>query len=660
MRLAPGAALIGVVVATLATIAPAVAVTATPGESLRPTGDISLATQTAWVDADGAFAMGIDLSGVQRPEALELVVTVHEAVRSRSQFRQTLDGDLLGDPVWRRPPAPLPSIELDSAGAIPVTIQLRDPGAAFDPARPALAGPGVHPVRVELREVDGGEVVDAFTTHLVRTRDDDAAPLAVAWVQPFDARPAVRPDGSVGLDAADADALVDTSRVLASTSAPLTLVPTPETLGALGAVRPEALDQLRQALPGRQVVAGPYVDIDTVALVDAGLGQEVVAQRRRGAEVVADALGVDPDARTRVADGDDLAPEAFTDIDRLVAPEEALAPLDRPLTLANPFLVGGSDGRLIEAAAVDPGLSADLTGTDDPVLAAHHLLADLAVLAYDSPGLERGVVVRPPPGRITPPELLATALGALGSGSVVRPVTLDQLFAEVPRATAGGDELVRSLRPVGEPNSELPAPDVRAVRDQVKSLNAMLADGEAPEEVEQLLLVATAEGLDLDERRAYLAGARQGIDERLGNIDILSSGSFRLTSREATIPLTLVNDLDAAMRVSLLLESDKLDFVGPGAATAGSAAIPLVLQPGNTPVVVPVEARTSGDFPLLITLRSPDGGLDVAQARLTVRSTFLSGVGIALSVGAGLFLCVWWARHWRTARRDRRLVAPPG
>ena len=36
-----------------------------------------------------------------------------------------------------------------------------------------------------------------------------------------------------------------------------------------------------------------------------------------------------------------------------------------------------------------------------------------------------------------------------------------------------------------------------------------------------------------------------------------------------------------------------------------------------------------------------------------------SGVGIILSIGAGLFLLAWWAKHWRTARRARHLVEAP-
>jgi hypothetical protein len=46
----------------------------------------------------------------------------------------------------------------------------------------------------------------------------------------------------------------------------------------------------------------------------------------------------------------------------------------------------------------------------------------------------------------------------------------------------------------------------------------------------------------------------------------------------------------------------------------------------------------------------------VAVTRFTVRSTAVSGVGLALTIAAGLFLALWWARHFRNARRDKKLV----
>jgi heme/copper-type cytochrome/quinol oxidase subunit 2 len=43
----------------------------------------------------------------------------------------------------------------------------------------------------------------------------------------------------------------------------------------------------------------------------------------------------------------------------------------------------------------------------------------------------------------------------------------------------------------------------------------------------------------------------------------------------------------------------------------------------------------------------------IARAALTVHSTSISIVGIALTVVAALVLLVWWARTWRKGRNRR-------
>ena len=633
----------------------------------RPGGTLSLVSQTSWVPPGGTFRLQVDVVGIDRPDAVAVAVAVHQAVTSRSQFGQTLDGRMLGTELHRAPLTPLGDMELDDAGNIALTLALGGP-AGVD--RLPLNRAGVYPVRVELRDVGTGAAIDGFTTHLVRGRDDDAPPLAVAWVQPVAAPPALRPDGTVEIGEEATEELATIIGALRSGNAPLTGVPRPETLDALRVVEPDLLTALAGTLEQRQAVAGPYVDVDPGALVAAGLGQELAAQRLRGAQVVESTLGAraggQAGARTWVSDrviGPD-ALAALDGVDRLVVPEEALEPLDRSLTLANPFLVQAPGGRRIQAAAVDSGFDAHFAAAGaDPVLAAHQLLADLAVVAYDSPGLVRGVVVRPPSGWAPSGPFLTTALEALDSPlgpAVVRPVTLDQLFEEVPIDEATGTQLVRDLQPTAGRASALPAAELAAARADLDSFAAMAGVG-APEVelLQRLLLVAQAAPLAAPEHRAYLDGVARGLAELLARVGILSSGSFRLTSREATIPLTLENRLAGDIQVSLGLESDKLDFADATEHEAvGTATIPLVLHPGSTPVMVPVQARASGDFPLLITVRSPDGRLDVASARLRVRSTFPSGVGIVLSAGAGLFLCGWWARHWRTTRRDRRLIPP--
>ena len=629
------------------------------GAQPTPSGQVSLASQTPWVAEGGTFQLRVDIAGVRRPDAVEVAVTVHEPVTSRSQFRRTLEGRLLGAVLHRVPVEPLTAVELDAGGAIRFDLALAG-GGTGDVVLPRA---GVHPVRVALREAATGAVIDEFTTHLVRERDDDAGPLAVAWVQPLGAPPALRPDGAVQLDddrVARLAAIVD---ALAAFDVPLTLAPRPETLDALSTQATDTLVELAEATEDRQVVAGPYANVDVASLLRAGLGDELRAQRETGAATVERHVGVSTDRATWISE-DPLtgtAIDALTGVERLVLPEDALTPLDRSLTLANPFLVEGAGDDPVEAVVADDGLAAHLTGVGDPVLRAHHLLADLAVLAYDAPGLQRGVVVRPPSGWSPSPDFLAAALDGLGRGSVVEPVTLDGLFRSVPLASRGDTDLVRELTAAPGRPLDIDTSRLRELRRDLASLDAVTqADPAAPSELtKRLLLVAQDQSLDEDDRRAYLDGARRTIDERLTTVSIISEGSFRLTSREATIPLTLVNNVDAEMRVSLLLRSEKLDFVGPDGAMTGTAAIPITLAPGNNPVVVPVEARTSGEFPLQISVRSPDGALSLATARLTVRSTFLSGMGVLLSAGAGLFLAVWWASHWRSVRRDRRLVPSP-
>jgi hypothetical protein len=57
-----------------------------------------------------------------------------------------------------------------------------------------------------------------------------------------------------------------------------------------------------------------------------------------------------------------------------------------------------------------------------------------------------------------------------------------------------------------------------------------------------------------------------------------------------------------------------------------------------------------------VLVTSGDGSVVLDQSTFDVRSTAISGVGFALSIGAGLFLAVWWLRNWRNGRRSRHLV----
>jgi hypothetical protein len=99
-----------------------------------------------------------------------------------------------------------------------------------------------------------------------------------------------------------------------------------------------------------------------------------------------------------------------------------------------------------------------------------------------------------------------------------------------------------------------------------------------------------------------------------------------------------------------LAASPRLDF-------PQGTRIPITLEPGSTLVTLRVRAPVPGDTPFDVRVTSPDGGIELAQTRVTVRSTAVSGIGLVLSVGAGAFLLLWWFHHWHRARRERRAAA---
>jgi len=292
------------------------------------------------------------------------------------------------------------------------------------------------------------------------------------------------------------------------------------------------------------------------------------------------------------------------------------------------------------------------------VLAAHRLLADLAVLFFDLPGSARGVVVRPPDGWQPNEAFLDVVLGGLGSASILRPVTLDRFFDEVAPLTSDDTTVVRSVRAdvavPGLPGARLA--EAHRSLDELVSLVGPTAELAATTRAQ--LLVAESSRLSAADRNALLRAVTGARDDVRRKLELPDQRTYRLTAREGTIPLTLVNRNPFPVHVRLQLSSDKLEFTQVHGGDRTRQVRDLDLQPGNRTVTIPVQARASGTFNLRATLLSADGTA-LRQSRLTIRSTVFSGVGIILSIGAGLFLLLWWAKHWRTARRARHLVEAP-
>jgi len=587
-------------------------------------------------------------------------------VATRSEFSETL-ADRMGDSALvALQPVPLAGLRPESNGDVVLTVPIRDPSLPRDPARVLLPPrDGVYPVRVELRDRLAGTVVDRFVTHLLYTPEVHSAPkLGLAMALPVHAPPALQPDGSRPVP--DGDLLTAmTQGVEGIRSTPFTLAPTPETMAALAtstdAKAKGLLASVKAAAAERAVLTGSYVPANLAGLAAAGLDGEVAGQLARGTATLGDLLGAHLDSRTWLADEaldiaslETLAGRGF---DRVVAADPLLLPVaEQRLTITRPFVLAGRQTR-VQAAAADTGLAAHFDGRGNQSLSAYQMLADLMVVYLDRPGdaERRGVVAVPPRDWVPNRQFLDALTAGLSLSPIVEAVSLDALFTTVPTARDdNGTVMVRKPAPPPTGGVTDAAGEIGAKRRKLESLGSILGSGNTTSAiVEERLLVAQSSDLrTLRQRLSYLDSAEGLIAAQLADIQMPEGRSITLTARQGEIPVTFQNRTGKPVKVVVKVQSDKLDF--PRGTTQD-----LELTRLNTTERFPVVARTSGAFPIRITLESPDGNLEVGRARITVRSTAASGAGLVMAMGAATFLAVWWGRNAMKGRRAKGLVPEP-
>lgn len=632
---------------------------------VHPAGEttVALVHQPPWVPPDGTAVLELRLRGPV--EGLDVDVTVHRPVTSRTAFTPAMDGEKLGvaEGTLTIPAASLPP---DPDGDLLLAVGVQGPASPPDPNRILPGRTGVYPVTIELRR-PGGPALDRFVTPLVVVAPG-LVPLTLAWVWRFDGTPVRLPSGSARTAAREAlepdGRLPRMARALADApDVPVTLAATPETLeawsGGVGGVPPDGAGgddptglRATAAQGTRQILDAPYVPVDLPRLLAADLGAEVDRQFVRGREVLTQVLG--GDARGTVLAGALDAPALSRlrqyGVERVVVPPEALMPLAQRLTPGRPFALAHRN-RPFAAAVTDPGLAALLDGDAPAALRTARFLAALSLVAFEAPREQRGVVVVTSAGWNPPAALLHDVLGGLRSHPAIAPRTLDGFFAEVAPEAVEGAPLIRTPAPRGPIPKEEPDPEtVGRIRRRLAAFAEVIGqDQTQTRAVDRNILlsqVADLPGGRLSPR-AFLAGAAKVISDVTDRVKGPDGQRVTLTARRGSIPISLLNANDRPLHVRVLLESDQLQF------PEGSERL-LTLPPQNTTESFAVEARTPGAFPLSIRVTSPDGALVVNQSDLTVRSTVVSGVGATLTAGAGVFLLIWWGNNLRRSRRRPR------
>jgi hypothetical protein len=359
---------------------------------------------------------------------------------------------------------------------------------------------------------------------------------------------------------------------------------------------------------------------------------------------------------------DGLAVLAFTGAERMVGDDAHVEPMPPGIisySLAQPFVVAVPEDADVEdrepgpvlGLAPDPTVMERLEGPGSPGLVVSQVIAELALIRLEQPSVARASVVRLQPGLDA--AVVEQLLGAIGTGRPFQAVSLAGAFEHAaPVLDGGGNPVDRALDPA--PGDELPPATAQRIelgRADLDTFVAMVGPtSDLPDEPSRHLLAASAAGLGDDERRAHLDAAATAIDAVEGRVSTPPTFTLTLTARDGTIPLTIRNDSGVPVRVRVHLRSQKLEF--PEGDT-----LELELTEPITRIDIPVRSRATGAFPLRIDVRTPDDRHSLSMSRYTVRSTAISGVGLVLSLGAGLFLAVWWARHWHKTRRSKKLIA---
>jgi len=257
----------------------------------------------------------------------------------------------------------------------------------------------------------------------------------------------------------------------------------------------------------------------------------------------------------------------------------------------------------------------------------------------------------PPAGWSASAAFVDTLLDGLEANPNVAPVTLAGLFDEVP-VGGNGWPADRQLASTGSGPVMAPglAHAVAAGRLRLTAFAGAVSGADRMLDLlDERLLSAESDQLHPAGQARGVAGFERSLAGQLALISLAAGRTITLTSRSATIPVTILSAAHYTVQGTLTLSSDKLVFPPPGATRSH-----VVIDHPTNAVRFAVVARTSGDLPLSVSFVSPNHGLVIAHGELTVRSTATSVVGVVLTLAAAAVLLGWWARTWRAKRRDRR------
>ena len=655
-----------------------------------PRSEIRLTQQGPVLRQDGVHFVDVEVllpPGSDRN--LEVAATVFQRIKTRAEFAQTNLNRALGSVIGIGASVAVQTDpETGSALTREVPIRLDLPIGAPSAACPScinLRVNGVYPVMVELRSTTEETVVDRFTSYLIRAVNTNLEPLKVALIVPLRTDPSFDSAGEEQVPSTR-NLISIIEALVARSSTPLTIAPTPETLDTLDRLSQQEanssplLDQMRQALFGREVLGTPYAPISAAISNDSVLKRLVQGNQAMGAATIRSLL------QTRTTSGVGLFADHLVgsrtlstlSYRRVVVQESALqaeaggVPPTLPV-LIDAAAIDNSDGVPVPGMVLDSALEdhfvrklSDRSPGADDVLRAQHLIADLAMVQAGQRSGSHGAAVLVPES--TSQATLSEVLAGLEAKEIIEPVTLSTLFS-LPLASSGGTALVRSPKNAGATLPSRPARDINRILTRLDGYrSAFQGPATDADDLEKRLLVAVA-SLPPDRSAtpgASFAAALKRIEDesnaRIGTIHLSPTDIVTLTARQQEVPIPIINDSGQPTTVVLEVSSDNVSLEGSVADPNRPGQLlvrrTIVIQSRIHQEQIQVTTRGPGSFSMLLRLTTPSG-LALTNVRYTLRSTAVGGLGKILTIGALLVLGAWWIRTILRTRRERSLKSHP-
>lgn len=611
------------------------------------------------------FSVSVSASGASNNATISTVL--YPRLSTRSGLMAALSGQDLGSPVDQTAPLRLSCLPVAAKGGQQLTIDV-----VTSPATPrTIAGGcsgsttppsfdlhctvgsgscnGVYPLVVSV--ADGSAQLARFVTLMTYIERPAAAPLKLAMVfdlggSPASSTPAILDAVSHALKHAPTiaqDVIVQPTMLQALDST------------SQGQASIAQLAQEVNASPStHELLTSPYVPIDPGTLAVSGLGADVAMQLKRGNEITSAASLPAPSTTggwvaTSSVTSSSLDALAANGIGRVVIPDASLAqPTSQSTSWGEPFVASPGPSS-IEALASDATLSAQLVSGAQPALTAARFLGDLSFLHFERPSLSTplGVVANSGLGYVANETFLDAVFEGLQQNPIVTSSTLSGLFNSLTPG-ANGVEKSRTLATTS-PATPWPVSQVSGLtvdnQRQAAFASAVVGGASTLTTLSDNTLKVEDDRLTTMSRPLALIAATNALSSQLAKIQI-SSDAITMTSLNGTLPITITSTADYTVNGIFQVSSTQLRF--PKGAQSSQS-----IDRSTRSVRISAQAETSGDFPLTATLVTPEGGLVIANQKITVRATQSSIVGVILTVGALAVLGLWWFQTWRRSRKKR-------